>query len=430
MAFINPENYGLYSNVLLGKTWFRSKMRTVQQQGWDTMYANLLKTFFKKVTTPYAIYTGVGPIEYLEMPICSIKDEHKKICNKKGLRFYLWEPLSTYDIRVGKNTDKTYVEYDEQTAEYIRSYELDSISQYVERNGLTDVYVYAPNSKIKRYFQVKYPNIQLDCLPVGWVYPVTLEVNEDDVDTDISKIEKKFWCGNWRYASHRHCIASYLVNTVDPKDYNLSWIYKSTSQILLNNKFAELPRNQILLEGSNKLGKLSPLAMDVEIDRKYNIDEYVEINMDTNPAKHYKESLVAIVNETRFAEMTPLLTEKIMNAMLNCRPFIMVGPPGNLAYMKRWGFSTFGDIIDESYDNELDHATRLDMIFTEIDKIANLTYDQMIDFYAEAIPNCVHNFYHILDLQEKLIGNIDETGKLKNVAINKNKNWKRIRDVD
>ena len=152
--------------------------------------------------------------------------------------------------------------------------------------------------------------------------------------------------------------------------------------------------------------------------------------MDTNPAKYYKECLVAIVNETRFAEMTPLLTEKIMNAMLNCRPFIMVGPPGNLAYMKRWGFATFSDIIDESYDNETNHTKRLDMIFTEIDKIAKLSKTEMENFYAEAVPNCVHNYYHILDLQEKLIGNYDEKGKLKNVAINKNKNWRRIRDVD
>ena len=108
----------------------------------------------------------------------------------------------------------------------------------------------------------------------------------------------------------------------------------------------------------------------------------------------------------------------------------MVGPPGNLAYMKRWGFATFSDIIDESYDNEINHTKRLDIIFTEIDKIAKLSKTEMENFYAEAVPNWVHNYYHILDLQEKLIGNYDEKGKLKNVAINKNKNWRRIRDVD
>lgn len=430
MALVNPENYGLYSNIGLGQTFFRSRVRTPEQKAWDTMYAELLKTFFKKVTTPYAIYCGVGPIKYLEMPVCNMNLAHQKMCNKKGLRFYLWEPISTYDLRFGKDEKTTYVHYTEEEAKYIRSYELDSIAQYVKRNKLTNVYVYTPNSKIKKYFQESYPDLQLDCLPVGWVYPVTLNIDEKDMDIDPNSITKKFWAGNWRYASHRHCVASYLVNTVDLKDYNLSWIYKSTSQILLNNKFAELPRKQMLLEGSNKLGKLSPLAMDIGIDRKYNIDEYVHINMDTNPAKHYKECLVAIVNETRFAEMTPLLTEKIMNAMLNCRPFIMVGPPGNLAYMKRWGFATFSDIIDESYDNETNHTKRLDMIFTEIDKIAKLSKTEMENFYAEAVPNCVHNYYHILDLQEKLIGNYDEKGKLKNVAINKNKNWRRIRDVD
>ena len=158
MALVNPENYGLYSNIGLGQTFFRSRVRTPEQKAWDSMYAELLKTFFKKVTTPYAIYCGVGPIKYLEMPVCNMNLAHQKMCNKKGLRFYLWEPISTYDLRLGKDEKTTYVHYTEEEAKYIRSYELDSIAQYVKRNKLTNVYVYTPNSKIKKYFQKSYPD--------------------------------------------------------------------------------------------------------------------------------------------------------------------------------------------------------------------------------------------------------------------------------
>ena len=49
-----------------------------------------------------------------------------------------------------------------------------------------------------------------------------------------------------------------------------------------------------------------------------------------------------------------------MNAMLNYRPFIMVGPTRNLEYMKRWGFMTFDQWFDESYDKEHDHSKRME----------------------------------------------------------------------
>ena len=428
MAFINPENYGLYSNVVLGPTFFRSKNRTPKQKGWDDMMEQLRKTFFKKVTVPYAVYMSVGPIEYLEQPICKVSDDHRVIIEKKGLRIYLWEPISTYDTRKGKNNN-TYVPYTHEESEFIRSYELDSIEQWVQRNELTNVMVYAPNSTIKQYFQYKYPDIDLDCTPVGWVYPATVEFSEKDLNADPLVITKKIWCGNWRYASHRHCIASYITNEFDAEQYNLSWIYKSTPQILLNNSFGELPQKQKLLDGANKLGKLSPLALDRTIEKQHDIDEYIDINMDTNPKESYQECAIAVVNETRFAEMTPLLTEKIMNAMLNCRPFIMVGPPGNLEYMRRWGFSTFNDVFDESYDKEKDHTKRLQMIFDLLDKINSMTMDEIRDLYMECYPGIIHNFYHIMELQDSLIGKRDESGKLVNLPINKNKIWKRIRDA-
>ena len=65
---LNPNNTGLYSNYPLGPAWFPLREKTKQQEGWDSMFIDLGKTFFKGVNNPYAVYMGVGKIGYLELP--------------------------------------------------------------------------------------------------------------------------------------------------------------------------------------------------------------------------------------------------------------------------------------------------------------------------------------------------------------------------
>ena len=89
--------------------------------------------------------------------------------------------------------------------------------------------------------------------------------------------------------------------------------------------------------------------------------------------------------------------------MLNCKPFIMVGPPGNLEYMKRWGFETFSDYWDESYDKEEQHDKRLAKILGLIDWIGSKSIEELQDLYERMLPTLMFNQVRILDLQEQLL---------------------------
>jgi hypothetical protein len=257
--------------------------------------------------------------------------------------------------------------------------------------------------------------LNIDCTPVGWIYPATINVDKQKGSNDSDKITKKFWCGNWRYASHRHCIASYLVQNTD--SYNLSWLYKSDAEILLDNATFNMPRIDNLKLGAELLDTMSPMSMDIPIKQKLNIDEYIDIHIDTNPKDSYQECFCAIVNETRYAEPTGLLTEKIMNAMLNYRPVIMVGPPGNLEYMRAWGFMTFSDWFDESYDTEHDHSKRMQKIFDLIDWINAKSIDELKKMYEDMAYVLLHNKTWIEELQVRLLEK----------PITKNSLYKRIR---
>jgi|TARA_X000001036_G_scaffold311084_1_gene289801 hypothetical protein len=402
---LNPNNTGLYSNYPLGPSWFPLREKTNLQKGWDNMFLQLGKTFLKGVSNPYAVYMGVGKIDYLEMPSTILDTKPKNRMNKKGLKIYLLEPLSTYHVNDDPDKGPLYTNYEIDDIENVRAKELDSISKFVERNGLTNVSVYTPDYKVNEYFGLTYPDLKLFCSPIGWCYPATMDLN---IEIPPSKdIVKKFWCGNWKYAPHRHLIASYLAGNFDSSDYHLSWIYSSSQSILRNNVWFDitnLPNYDSILEGAQKLDLIAPSTMGIELTDALDInDPAPDLHINTNPVEYYNESFCAIVNETRFAQATGILTEKIMNPMINCKPFIMVGPPGNLEYMRKWGFQTFSDYWDESYDIEECHHKRLAKIFELINWLGNMSIEELRELYEKMLPTVMFNQVHILDLQEKLL---------------------------
>ena len=101
-----------------------------------------------------------------------------------------------------------------------------------------------------------------------------------------------------------------------------------------------------------------------------------------------------IVTETVFYHKKLHLTEKIFKPIVVQRPFILVGAPGNLAYLKTYGFKTFDRWIDESYDLEEDDDKRIQMIVDEIEKLSNLSWDETLAMYEEMREVLEHNFDH------------------------------------
>lgn len=409
---IHPNDIGLYTNVFLAPTFFKTKSKNKSQLGWDNMYAQLQKTILKKVDTPYAVYMSVGNISFFDSINCITNNDIIDTLNKKGFKIYLYEPISTYT----KNSTGLYAEYENNDVD-VYSHELDSIQSYVKRNKLTNVQVYAPNHNLKKYFKNKYPELSLFCTPIGWIYPATIDIDLDTITSNT--IEKKFWCGNWRYTSTRHAIASYLIDKYADTTH-LSWLYKSNSNDLREKLWFDIDNlltyKQQLISGADKLERLAPITMDISVSNALSIDDYIFIDMNTNPKQFYQQSFCAIINETRFAEPTQLLTEKTMHAIINHRPFILVGPPHSLKYMKKWGWKTFDKWFDESYDDEECHYKRLEKILKLIDDIGMMSINELKVIYEEMKPILDHNSNFILRLQKEILSG----------PITKNKLFKRI----
>ena len=73
----------------------------------------------------------------------------------------------------------------------------------------------------------------------------------------------------------------------------------------------------------------------------------------------YETTDIEIVLETLFDDSRLHLTEKSLRPIACGQPFILAGTYGSLEYLRSYGFKTFGDVWDESYDLVEDPAERL-----------------------------------------------------------------------
>jgi hypothetical protein len=106
---------------------------------------------------------------------------------------------------------------------------------------------------------------------------------------------------------------------------------------------------------------------------------------------------INIILETTALSNTnyPFLTEKTYKCLLQQRPFTLLGDVGSLAKLKRDGFKTFSDVIDESYDYEQNMMVR-------IKKVANASKElrEKLDTNFDQIKEiCIHNQRHFLDIK-------------------------------
>jgi hypothetical protein len=111
-------------------------------------------------------------------------------------------------------------------------------------------------------------------------------------------------------------------------------------------------------------------------------------------AKNVDESFWHIVTETVFYHDKLHLTEKIFKPIVSKQPFMLLAAPGNLAYLKSYGFKTFDCVIDESYDAIQDHEQRTGAVVNQLTWYCNLSHREKLEIARKLEPIIEHNFHH------------------------------------
>lgn len=117
----------------------------------------------------------------------------------------------------------------------------------------------------------------------------------------------------------------------------------------------------------------------------------------------FQRAFLHIVTETVFYSSKIHLTEKIFRPIVFKRPFVLAGAAGNLKYLKKYGFETFNNWWDESYDDEIDDELRLNMITKIVQKLSTYTMDDLKDMYNEMLPILNYNYNHFYGKFKEII---------------------------
>ncbi len=142
------------------------------------------------------------------------------------------------------------------------------------------------------------------------------------------------------------------------------------------------------IKESKILDKL-PIYLDVgDFNNPYPGDQIGHIRS-TNPHKsHNNQCYFAICTETSF-EFSRLTGAPVKTILLN--PFLLVGGAGSLDILHSFGFKTFPNIFDESYDEIEDNVTRHKHLVNEVERICSLSEDEKHQLYLESIPTIKYN---------------------------------------
>lgn len=94
--------------------------------------------------------------------------------------------------------------------------------------------------------------------------------------------------------------------------------------------------------------------------------------------EHYANSYMSVVTETEMTRgQVRRVTEKLVKPFLFGHVPIVAGNPGSLAIIRRMGFETYGNFIDESYDEIESPNERLCAVLCEVDRLRRLSSDEV-----------------------------------------------------
>lgn len=116
----------------------------------------------------------------------------------------------------------------------------------------------------------------------------------------------------------------------------------------------------------------------------------------------YENTYFSLVTETNYYN-DPLtesrgrfITEKTFKCIAQEHPFVLLAPPHTLPLLHKLGYKTFDSLINESYDSEEDDKLRMLKVIKEVERLANLSGDELTNFLTLAKDICCHNYDNLM----------------------------------
>ena len=137
------------------------------------------------------------------------------------------------------------------------------------------------------------------------------------------------------------------------------------------------------------------LELDISSEKLQLDDRYFDKTL-------YESSYFSLVNETIFYEndsnqlMNLFITEKTYKPLMNYHPFMIVGLPYTLRYLRQQGYQTFPEMFNEFYDAFKNPKHRLQGIIQNLEDWKGISTDDKNEKYNSIRHKLAFNRFHFL----------------------------------
>lgn len=225
------------------------------------------------------------------------------------------------------------------------------------------------------------------------------------------------------YITYNHLVSTYRAHRIDlvSRLYNknlmdqglVSFRCPDKDDLVRTIEDCQWYTNESLDIFNQEKHKLKTLIVDTD-----NVNGTLSANVDLTSSR---KAFVQIVTETDFYKDKLHLTEKVFKPIVSGQPFLLLAGQGNLAYLREYGFKTFGDYWDEGYDNIADPGERVGAVVKIVEDLSNLTHTQQQNMRRDMQHIIEFNFNHLFfDLRPyvvaELTNNIAQALKSQDIA--------------
>ena len=238
-------------------------------------------------------------------------------------------------------------------------------------------------------------------------------LSHDEFKENIKSEKKDFLTFTRHWKLHRLLVLD-LLHELGLDKSLISWNKNEYSKSL-ENKFLKVCDNKDLLDLMKSTNRILDIEDITKIagygfeSKELYLNSYLSIvteslffqktNDDGNP--DVLENIELNKKNKNVTFISGFISEKIWKAIGHSHPFIFVGPPNSLKYMKeKFGFKTFDKWLDESYDLELNDWKRWEKIRNTIYNFSTKTVEEKQQFLMDVSPILEHNQNIFLSLDK------------------------------
>lgn len=208
---------------------------------------------------------------------------------------------------------------------------------------------------------------------------------------ELEAYDPKFLCTNNKVRAHRKVLLEYLIASDKIRDFKFSYHGKDLFNV---ESTYELFRERHFPSMSGFISK----NLNEEIFRRRLpspfVDDVASENfIDGFPERQVRKSIVTLVCESDMSPAFSRVTEKSIKPFIYHRPQLVWGTMGSLSILRDFGFRSYSNVIDESYDRIANPEDRLLRIVGELDRLAKelINKDKRKEFIDKTMDACRFN---------------------------------------